>query len=41
MNDDEINLVIEVMGGVGLAKDAVMGSLKKGKSVVTANSTYL
>ena len=39
MNDDEIDLIVEVMGGVGIAKDAVMESLRQGKSVVTANST--
>lgn len=31
VNDDNIDLVVEVMGGVGLAKDAVMQSLKNGK----------
>ena len=40
VNDVNIDLVVEVMGGVGIAKDAVMESLKGGKSVVTANSMY-
>ena len=40
VNDVNIDLVVEVMGGVGIAKDAVMESLKRGKSVVTANSMY-
>ena len=39
VNDDEIDLIVEVMGRVGIAKDAVMESLRQGKSVVTANST--
>ena len=38
VNDEEIDLVVEVMGGVGLAKEAVVDSLRRGKSVVTANS---
>lgn len=41
VNDDEIDLIVEVMGGVGIAKDAVMESLRQGKSVVTANSTSI
>lgn len=40
VNDENIDLVVEVMGGVGLAKDAVLQSLKNGKSVVTANSKF-
>jgi homoserine dehydrogenase len=38
VNDENIDIVVEVMGGVGLAKTAVMESLRRGKSVVTANS---
>eukprot|EP00804_Cyclotella_cryptica_P027688 CCRYP_010296-RB/>CCRYP_010296-RB protein AED:0.11 eAED:0.12 QI:0/0/0/1/0.33/0.25/4/0/420 len=38
INDSEIDIVVEVMGGTGIAKDAVMESLRQGKSVVTANS---
>jgi len=41
VNDDEIDLIVEVMGGVGIAKDAVMESLRQGKSVVTANKALI
>ena len=41
LNDSEIDLVIEVAGGVTFAKDAVYASLKSGKSVVTANKALL
>ena len=38
LDDEEIDLVVEVMGGTGLAKTVVLESLRRGKSVVTANS---
>jgi len=41
LDDDEIELVVEVMGGVGVAKDFVIGALKRGKSVVTANKALI
>ena len=41
VNDDEIDLVVEVMGGVDLAKDVVVQSLQKGKHVVTANKALI
>ena len=45
LNDPEINTVVEVMGGTTIAKDVVMGALKRGKHVITANkalvATYL
>lgn len=41
VNDDEIDLVVEVMGGVDLAKEVVVQSLQKGKHVVTANKALI
>lgn len=41
VNDKDIDLVVEVMGGTTLAKNAVMESLKQGKSVVTANKALI
>lgn len=41
LNDKEIDLVIEVAGGVTFAKEAVYASLKAGKSVVTANKALI
>lgn len=37
LNDDEISIVVEVMGGVNPAFEFVKKSLEKGKSVVTSN----
>ncbi len=37
VNDDEIELVVETMGGVNPAFDFVTRCIKKGKSVVTSN----
>ena len=41
LNDDDIDIVVEVAGGVTFAKDAVYASLKSGKSVVTANKALI
>lgn len=41
LEDSEIDCVVEVMGGIGLAKQVVLDSLKAGKSVVTANKALL
>lgn len=41
VNDNDIDLVVEVMGGTTIAKDAVLDSLKRGKSVVTANKALI
>lgn len=41
LNDDEIQIVVEVIGGVGFAKDFIEKALKKGKHVVTANKYLL
>ena len=37
INDDEIKIVVEVMGGVGAAYNFVKQCLQKGKSVATSN----
>ena len=41
INDPEINIVVELVGGTGFAKDVVCDALKAGKSVVTANKALL
>eukprot|EP00968_Pinguiococcus_pyrenoidosus_P015309 scaffold1403_cov241-Pinguiococcus_pyrenoidosus.AAC.6 len=41
LDDSSINCVVEVMGGVGLAKTVVFEALKRGKHVVTANKALV
>ena len=41
LEDESINCVVEVMGGTGLAKDAVYAAMKKKKHVITANKALL
>lgn len=41
INNDDINVIVEVMGGCGLAKEVVLKSLEKGKHVITANKALL
>ena len=41
LQDESINCVVELMGGVTHAKDVVFKALKKGKHVVTANKALL
>jgi len=41
VDDPEIDIVVEVMGGTTLAKDVVTGALKAGKHVVTANKALI
>jgi len=41
LNDESIDMAVEVMGGTTDAKDVVLGALKKGKSVVTANKALI
>lgn len=41
MDDDEIKIVIEVMGGIHPAKEFIMEALSKGKSVVSANKDLI
>jgi homoserine dehydrogenase len=41
VNDPEIQLVIELVGGCGIAKTMVLAALAQGKTVVTANKALL
>lgn len=41
LDDDTIDMAVEVMGGTTFAKDVIVGALKKGKSVVTANKALI
>ncbi|MET3131619.1 homoserine dehydrogenase [Oxalobacteraceae bacterium GrIS 1.11] len=41
VNDPEIDIVIELIGGYGIAKDLVMQAIANGKHVVTANKALL
>ena len=41
LNDDSINLVIEVLGGVEPGKEYIKSLLSKGKAVITANKDII
>ena len=41
VTDPEINLVIEVMGGIEPARELILKAIANGKSVVTANKALL
>jgi len=41
INDPEIDVIVELIGGVRIAKDFVLRALKNGKPVVTANKALL
>jgi homoserine dehydrogenase len=41
VNDPEIDLVIEVIGGIEPARELILAAIENGKSVVTANKTLL
>jgi homoserine dehydrogenase len=41
INDPDIDIVIEMIGGETLAKDIILAALEKGKHVVTANKALL
>lgn len=41
INDPEIDVIVELVGGVTIAKTFVLGALQNGKSVVTANKALL
>jgi homoserine dehydrogenase len=41
LNDPEIDIVIELMGGIHPAKDFILQAIKNGKHVVTANKALL
>lgn len=41
LHDDDIDVVIEVMGGVAIAKEYLLNALRQGKHVVTANKDLM
>ncbi len=41
INDPQIDIVVELMGGINPAKEFILTALKKGKHVVTANKALL
>ncbi|MGO8837175.1 MAG: homoserine dehydrogenase [Limisphaerales bacterium] len=41
VNDPEIHIIIELVGGTGIAKTMVLAALARGKTVVTANKALL
>ena len=41
INDPQIDIVVELMGGVQPAKEYIVEALKKGKNIVTANKALL
>jgi homoserine dehydrogenase len=41
LNNDDIDVVVEVMGGTTIAKDVVFNALTNGKHVVTANKALI
>ena len=41
IDDPSIDVIVEVMGGIDIAKDVILKSLNAGKSVVTANKAVI
>ncbi|MBW2066136.1 MAG: homoserine dehydrogenase [Deltaproteobacteria bacterium] len=41
VNDPDIHIVVELIGGLGSAKDYILKAMEKGKHVVTANKALL
>ncbi len=41
IDDPSIDVIVEVMGGIDIAKEIILNSLKAGKSVVTANKAVM
>ena len=41
INDSEIDIIIEVMGGIDPARELILSAIKNGKSVITANKALL
>ncbi|MGL5656845.1 MAG: homoserine dehydrogenase [Fusobacteriaceae bacterium] len=41
LDDDDISIIIEVMGGITLAKEYILKALNNGKNVVTANKDLI
>ncbi len=41
LDDPKIDIVLELVGGLNAAEEIILGALKKGKSVITANKALL
>lgn len=41
IENEDVDVIVELVGGVGVAREFVLRALKKGKSVVTANKALL
>ncbi|MDY0341258.1 MAG: homoserine dehydrogenase [Coriobacteriia bacterium] len=41
IDDPEIDIVVELIGGTGVAREVVLGALRAGKTVVTANKALM
>ena len=41
VNDPEVDIIIEMIGGQGIAKDLILKSIQNGKHIVTANKALL
>ena len=41
INDPQIDIIVELIGGINPAKEFILAALKKGKHVVTANKALL
>lgn len=41
LNDEEVDVVVELIGGTTIAKTIILEALKKGKNVVTANKALI
>lgn len=41
INDDEVNVIVELIGGTTVAKTIILAALNKGKHVITANKALL
>ena len=41
INDPEIDIILELIGGTGLAKDLVLQAIENGKHIVTANKALI
>lgn len=41
IDDPDIHIIVELMGGIGQAKDFILRAMEKGKHVVTANKALL
>lgn len=41
INDPSVDIVVELIGGTGVAREVVLGALRAGKTVVTANKALM